>query len=1009
MERPMPPIGPRSTAVPISFTHGLSSRPSFSTVTAAFFHYASLQPAAVAARDLSVEPPAEITYGELAWQSARLSRRLRGLGVIPGDRVPLVAKRGVGMLVGIISILSCGAQYVPLDGLVVADETLRLVLKQTGGHTVLALKSTCHRVDGRARNVIVIDDLDDEEQKVECHEDYRNLCKPEDGCYVIYTSGTTGTPNGVDITHRNVTNLVCQAPGNLAISSGVRVGQVLNISFDMAAWETLGCISNGGTLVMRGSDWSKALQQIDVLICTPSILAKHNPQDYPNLKVVATAGEPSSQNLADTWAAHVTYLNCYGPTETTIVSTMHNHQVGQPLTIGRPTPGNKGYILNGSLSPVPVGKVGVLWAGGWGVSRGYVGMPDKTAERYRPDPFSQDGSNMYNTGDLCQWNPDGTIHILGRVDDQVKVKGFRIELDGVASTLKSCPSVQDAAALLVDGEIHAFLTPRHCSLPVLENHLKIRQPYYAIPTKYQFLDTLPMTENGKIDKNALRLLGPTPTPSEPSSSCEKLPYEILPPKPAVLGHSRSDSSTSTATQTSSFSDLSDATLVEEQVDLEAALPEKKYHKYSRGLRYKILIIYRRLFSLVGLFNISAAVALILTGISREWLSNITAINLVTAVLVRQEFVINALYTISCSAPKSWPLFIRAHLAKIYHLGGVHSGAAVSAGAWLLASNIADIVCMVSGNCANWGNQSIASKVVSWILSAFFAIMIVLAWPSMRKRYHDTFEQVHRFIGWTMLALFWAQVVLASNDNAIAGTSLGESCVRSPPFWLLIVATLSVASSWLFLRKVPVQAEKLSDHAVRLHFEYTVPVNGSFTRLSYKPLLEWHSFATIPAPEAINGRPKGYSLIVSNAGDWTKSTIQQGPSHIWTRGVPTCGVMHIAALFNRVVLIATGSGIGPVLGHLQNPSCPTQLIWSTKQPELTFGENLCRTIADKAPNAVIHDTKKLGRPDLVKMGYNLAKSFEAEAVIIIANEKITKKVVYGLETRGVHAYGAIWDS
>ncbi|KAJ4180065.1 hypothetical protein NW767_014493 [Fusarium falciforme] len=174
-------------------------------------------------------------------------------------------------------------------------------------------------------------------------------------------------------------------------------------------------------------------------------------------------------------------------------------------------------------------------------------------------------------------------------------------------------------------------------------------------------------------------------------------------------------------------------------------------------------------------------------------------------------------------------------------------------------------------------------------------------------------------------------------------------------------------------------------------------------------MEWHSFATIPALEAVNGRPKGYSIIVSNACDWTKSTIQDGPDHIWIRGVPTCGVMRIATLFNRVVLIATGSVIGPMLGHIQNPSGGIQLIWSTKQPEETFGEDLCRTVTERVPNATIHDTKKQGRPDLVKMGYNLAKSFKAEAVIIIANEKITKKVVYGLETRGVPAYGAIWDS
>ncbi|KAK7425592.1 hypothetical protein QQZ08_007915 [Neonectria magnoliae] len=994
MEKSLLSLSPSQRACSLSFSYGLVNTPQFSTVTKAFFHYASSQPEAVAARDLSVEPAVQITYGELARRSVKLARKLRSLGVVPGSRVSLVVKRGCDMLVGILSTLACGGQYVPLDGSVVPDETLQFVLNQTGGHTALALKSTRHRLSNTGvANVVIIDDLDDAEDMGDAEDAFMDLAGPDDGCYVIYTSGTTGKPKGVSVTHRNVTNLICQAPGNLGISPGKCVGQVLNISFDMAAWETLGCLSNGGTLIIRGSDWKRTLKEIDVLICTPTILSLYDPQDFPRIKTVATAGEPSSQKLADTWAAHATYFNCCGPTETTIVNTMHRHQAGLALSIGRPTPNNNVYILDQDLVPVEVGQSGVMWAGGSGVSAGYVGLPEITAERYVLDPFAQSSSKMYNTGDVCRLNPDGSIHILGRVDDQVKVKGFRVELDGIVASLASCRSVERAAALLIEGEIHGFLTPHHCPLPVVKDHIKDCQPYYARPSHYHLLESLPMTENGKIDKRALRSLAASVQTD--GTECEKLPDSpVDQPQPAVLAHSRTDSSSSSATQVSTYSDKSDVTLVEKDAnfDLEAALPEKKHRKFARDLRYRGMIVYRRLLSLVGLFNITAAIALVFTGITRQWLGNITAINLATAVLVRQEFVINALYTIACSVPKSWPLCIRARCGKIYHLGGVHSGAAISAGGWLLASNIADIVCMSSGSsCSDWGRQSVEAKVISWILAVLFAVMFTLAWPTMRKKYHDVFEMTHRFVGWTMLALFWAQVVLTNRDGAPE------------------VATMSVASSWLFLRKVPVEAEVLSDHAVRLHFDYTVPVNGSFTRLSRRPLMEWHSFATIPAPEATNGRPKGYSLVVSNAGDWTKSTIHQPPAHIWTRGVPTCGVMRIATLFNRVVLIATGSGIGPVLGHINNPSCATQVIWSTSRPEKTFGDVLCKSITSKIPDAVIHDTKKLGRPDLVKMGFNLAKSFRAEAVIIIANEKITKKVVYGLETRGVPTYGAIWDS
>jgi hypothetical protein len=285
-------------------------------------------------------------------------------------------------------------------------------------------------------------------------------------------------------------------------------------------------------------------------------------------------------------------------------------------------------------------------------------------------------------------------------------------------------------------------------------------------------------------------------------------------------------------------------------------------------------------------------------------------------------------------------------------------------------------------------------------------MVGFAYPTFRKKYHNHFECIHRFVGWTTLGIFWVRTMLSIEAGRKATQALGDAVVRNPVFWLLIVATLSIASSWFFLRKVPVRAEVLSNHAVRLHFDYTQPVNGSFTRLSKRPLLEWHSFATIPNTRE---EPNGYSLVVSNAGDWTKATINEEPTHLWVRGLPTCGVMRIATLFNRVVVIATGSGIGPLLGHINQPSCPTQLIWSTPKPEVTFGSGIIKSIRKNIPDAVIHDTKLLGRPDLVRMGYNMAKSFNAEAVIVIANEKITKKIVYGLQTRGIPAYGAIWDS
>ncbi|SPJ90424.1 related to non-ribosomal peptide synthetase [Fusarium torulosum] len=964
---------------------GNSVQHPFPTVTSAFYHHARTFPDAIALRDLTGSPR-ELTYSQLARRAQILAAHLISQGVCPDARVPIVAKRGLDMIVAIWAVLSCGAQYVPLDGGVVPDETVRRVLDQAEG-VVLCLASTKHRITTQhhKQTAIIIDETKTTSLEEGAHID---LATPSSGCYVIYTSGTTGNPKGVDVTHRNVVNLVCLSPGNLGVAPGTCVGSVLNISFDMAAWEVFACLCNGGTLVLRGSNWEPTLQQIDVLICTPTILSKYHPRQFPRIKTVATAGEPTTKSLADLWAKHGTYWNCCGPTETTIVNTMQKHIAGHKLSIGRPTPNNRVYILNEEGELVPVGAIGVMWAGGLGVSRGYIGLDEKTAERYRLDSFAKDGSTIYNTGDLCRWRPDGSVEILGRVDDQVKVKGFRVELDGISASLVSAPGVSRAAVLLIDGEIHGFITPRICDVTTTIKHVRQHQPYYAVPTHLHQLDELPATPNGKIDKKGLKILA-LAKQNVVAQSWEK--------------EKDGDAHAELKSQTS----MSSLATLSEKLDLERGMPDKIMARPYRGLRHRIFIVYRTLFSLVGILNLVALVCVIILQLKSEWLGTITAINLAVAVLVRQETIINILYTVFCSVPKHLPLWIRARCAKIYHLGGVHSGAGICATAWLVISTVRGTICNAV-SCEGHAAGSLATQVVSWVLCGLLCSMVTTAWPSFRKQYHNLFERFHRFAGWTSLGLFWARTMLAINDSRPQHQELGIATVKSLDFWLLIVATLSIASSWFFLRKVPVEAEVLSDHAVRLHFDYTVPVNGSFTRISQRPLIEWHSFATIPNPKA-NHHAKGYSLVVSNAGDWTRSCIKNPPSTVWVRGVPTCGVMRIATLFNRIVVIATGSGIGPLLGHIIHQSCPTQLIWSTSKPEETFGKEVVGQIRGAIPDAIIWDTKAQGRPDLVRMGFNLAKSFDAEAVIIIANEKITKKVVYGLETRGMPAFGAIWDS
>ncbi|KAI9152118.1 LOW QUALITY PROTEIN: Adenylate-forming reductase [Paramyrothecium foliicola] len=996
----------------------------FSTVTAAFYHHAGTRPAALAVRDMSGKAR-ELTYQQLASRVQALTARLLSMGVQPQQRVPLVVKRGLEMVIGIWAVLSCGAQYVPLDGGVVPDSTIRQVVEQSDA-VVLCLSSTRDRLCALCPGVSAV--VIDEEHNGQCHQtkpsEVIDLATSESGCYVIYTSGenstvsnlyiskltgnpqgTTGRPKGVDVTHKNVSNLVCLYPGNLGICPGTRVGQMLNISFDMAAWEIFACLCNGGTLVLRGANWEPTLeeqrqesqQHRGIGDMDPWLTRRHGYADTPCL------------SLADLWATYATYWNCCGPTETTIVNTMQKHIPGDGINIGKPTPNNTVYILDEDFRPVPAGVAGVMWAGGHGVSRGYVGLESKTREVYIPDRFASKpsvdpnswiiadrrfpagSSCMYKTGDVGRWRQDGCIEILGRVDDQVKVKGFRVELDGISATLASAPGVARATTLLIDGEIHGFTTPVSYNVSAIFAHTQKRQPYYAVPSQILELDHFPITNNGKIDKKALAVIARARVLNEKWDT--------------VSLDSGSDHNT--LVEVRSISTESTLTAVSEKYDLNRDIEGKHLAQPLRGLRHRLFIVYRVLFSIIGLLNLGAFIAIAATNARLEWLGTLTAANLVTAVLVRQDMVINLLYTITCSVPKGAPLWLRKRCAKVYHLGGVHSGAAICATAWLVASTIAETVALLEGSPKA---GSLATLVISWILCALCLGLIAFSWPSFRKKYHNVFEQIHRFVGWIALCLFWIRTILSTMDSTPQGQDMGLALAKSPAFWLLGISTCSIASSWFTLRRVPVVSEPLSDHAIRLTFDYTVPVNGTFTRISTRPLLEWHSFATIPNPKssASNTTP-GYSLVVSNAGDWTKACIRNPPTKLWVRGVPTCGVMRIATLFNRLVVIATGSGIGPLLGHIKQPTCPTQLIWSASQPEESFGKDTIDTIRNSIPDAVIHDTKALGRPDLVRMGYNLVKDFGAEAVIVIANEKITKKIVYGLETRGIPAYGAIWDS
>jgi amino acid adenylation domain-containing protein len=481
------------------FGQGPTVAPAFECIHHAFEAHAAANPHAIAVEHLGEQ----LTYQELDRHANALAALLVHRGVKAGDHVALFVQRSIPMIVGLLATLKAGAAYVPQHVGVAPETQLRHVIATAQTRVVLTLASL--RAHVPAEDCIEIDTFMREHSVISAP---RTVASGSNGCFVLFTSGTTGKPNGVVVTHRNVCNILLTEPGDLGIRPGMRVAQILSIAFDMAAWEILGCLSHGGTLVIRGKSIEDAVRSSDVVIATPSILGQLDPAVCRNVKVAAVAGEPCPRPLADAWSSFATFYNSCGPTEVTIVNTMQRYTQRSPrLTIGKPTPNNTVYILDEDLRPLPIGEIGEMWAGGACVSAGYLANDELNADRYRPDPFLRDGRMMFRTRDLGRWTEDGELEHLGRTDDQVKVRGFRVELDSVSRVLEQQAGCTQAVTLKLDARsLVAFVAPRDVDVEAALARVAAQLPYYAVPAFVLALDELPLTGRGKIDKRALLVM-----------------------------------------------------------------------------------------------------------------------------------------------------------------------------------------------------------------------------------------------------------------------------------------------------------------------------------------------------------------------------------------------------------------------------------------------------------------------------------------------------------------------
>ena len=444
-----------------------------------------------------------LTYQQLNQRANQLAHHLLALGVKPDDRVAICCRRGPQMLAGLLAILKAGAAYVPVDPAYPA-ERIAYLLQDSAPVAVLAEEST----RGVLGDIAIVD----------LHGAYPDGTNPHVAsltpanlAYVIYTSGSTGQPKGVMVEHRTVENLVhwhCEA---FDLQAGSHTSSVAGFGFDAMAWEVWPALCVGATLHLPpahvGNEnidellaWWLA-QPLDVSFLPTPVAEYAFSQDleHPSLRTLLIGGDRLRQFSHERRFA---VINNYGPTEATVVATSGRVRAGQPLHIGKPMANATVYLLDAQQRPVPVGVAGELYVGGRGVARGYLNRPDLTAERFLDDPFNP--GRMYRTGDLARWLPDGNIEYLGRNDDQVKVRGVRVELGEIETRLAAVDGVKEAVVLVRDGRLVAWFTQQTpLVIETLRAELHSQLPEAMVPVAYVKLDSWPLTANGKLDRKAL--------------------------------------------------------------------------------------------------------------------------------------------------------------------------------------------------------------------------------------------------------------------------------------------------------------------------------------------------------------------------------------------------------------------------------------------------------------------------------------------------------------------------
>ncbi|AKT41173.1 non-ribosomal peptide synthetase [Chondromyces crocatus] len=477
----------------------------------------------------------KITYRSLDERATAWARRFCAAGVGPGTPVGIAMDRSPDMIITALGILKAGGAYVPLDPRH-PQPRLASLIRQTRVPLVVTQRQHRHHLPATDARLLCVEDPPTEERDLHASPD------PDDLAYIIFTSGSAGTPKGAMITHRGLTALVESQLDAFQIGPDSRVLQGAAFSFDASASEIFTALTAGATLwlgpaepVIAGEELLRLLKSAEISVATisPSVLATLPLTPLPALRTLVAAGEACPPALANHWARGRRFVNAYGPTESTIGATFgvsapsaaleSPHDEGISPTdallnsppIGRPFRYVRVHVLDPHLEPVPTGVPGEVYLGGPQVCRGYLHQPALTADRFLPDPFSDEpGARLYRTGDRARYLLDGQLDYLGRADAQIKIRGIRIEPGEIEAALCEHPAVK--AALVIarpdpngDPQLVAYLVPADVvdqplpSLQALRDDLGERVPRHLVPSAFVPIQTIPLTPNGKVDLRAL--------------------------------------------------------------------------------------------------------------------------------------------------------------------------------------------------------------------------------------------------------------------------------------------------------------------------------------------------------------------------------------------------------------------------------------------------------------------------------------------------------------------------